>query len=229
MLEVYLSIWCGEVGKTWTCSFSCWTQQDANNSYIEWCALCSWESGSSELRRSALTPLHSLSAVCSLNGLRTYRLAPVWSFGPMQARGERLANVLLLPGSAWKKAKLGATQQSLARIVSGWPENVLVSLDLQLCASDIRSGGSERGRCRRGRSEIPHLPSKLHLFALFIGENGEKQKNTKKRRKTKKAKWRKWGKALRPHLHQPHLEPPKYRRFQKITCQLNQRAIGVDF
>ena len=31
-------------------------------------------------------------------------------------------------------------------------------------------GSSERGRCRRGRSEIPHFPSKLQSFALVPGE-----------------------------------------------------------
>ena len=32
------------------------------------------------------------------------------------------------------------------------------------------SGSSQRGRCRRGRSEIPHFPSKLQSFALVPGE-----------------------------------------------------------
>ena len=39
---------------------------------------------------------------------------------------------------------------------------------LPIC-SDLRSSGSfARGRCRRGRSEIPHFCSKLLLFALIL-------------------------------------------------------------
>ena len=37
-------------------------------------------------------------------------------------------------------------------------------------AKTVPSGSSERGRCRRGRSEIPHVPSKLQSFALVPGE-----------------------------------------------------------
>ena len=39
------------------------------------------------------------------------------------------------------------------------------------------SGSSERARCRRGRSEIPHFPSKLQSFALVPGEKRSKTKN----------------------------------------------------
>ena len=51
------------------------------------------------------------------------------------------------------------------------------------------SGSSARGRCRRGRSEIPHFCSKLQLFALV--KNEEKRRTKKeKRRKAKKSEER---------------------------------------
>ena len=53
------------------------------------------------------------------------------------------------------------------------------------------SGSSERGRCRRGRSEIPHFPSKLQSLALVPEEeakNEEKRRKAKKNEKNEKAK-----------------------------------------
>ena len=51
----------------------------------------------------------------------------------------------------------------------------------------LPSGSSERGRYRRGRSEIPHFPSKLQSFALVLGKQEKKRrKSEEKRRKTKK-------------------------------------------
>ena len=73
------------------------------------------------------------------------------------------------------------------------------------------SGSSERGRCRRGGSEIAHFPSKLQSFALVLGEMREKnEENEEKRRKAKKSEGnrmkndKKMGKSLGPHLQQPH-------------------------
>ena len=56
-------------------------------------------------------------------------------------------------------------------------------LDVSSSATLILSKGSfARGRCRRGRSEIPHFCSKLQSFAL----ERRKKRMTKKQRKTKK-------------------------------------------
>ena len=50
-----------------------------------------------------------------------------------------------------------------------------------------KSGSSARGRCRRGRSEIPHFCSKLQSFPLSSRRKRRKaKKNKEKRRKTKK-------------------------------------------
>ena len=89
---------------------------------------------------------------------------------------------------------------------------------------DQDSGSSERGRCRRGRSELPHFPSKLQSFALVPGEqakNEEKRrkakKNEKKRRKTKKnekakkneKKRKKWENSSDPIYTNPIKNLPK--------------------
>ena len=42
---------------------------------------------------------------------------------------------------------------------------------------------SQRGRCRRGRSEIPHFSSKLQLFALVLEKSGRKAKKSGKKGK----------------------------------------------
>ena len=66
-----------------------------------------------------------------------------------------------------------------------------VSLDMftpDLDNSPQRSGSFARGRCRRGRSEIPHFWSKLLLFALVLQEKRRKaEKNEEKQQKTKNA------------------------------------------
>ena len=49
------------------------------------------------------------------------------------------------------------------------------------------SGSSERGRCRRGRSEIPHFPVNCSRLRLFQKKRRKTKKNEKKRRKTKKS------------------------------------------
>ena len=67
-------------------------------------------------------------------------------------------------------------------------------------------GSFARGRCRRGRSEIPHFCSKLQSFALVLLENKRKAKKTKTK-KSEEQKNVKRGKFLRPHLHQAHEQP----------------------
>ena len=62
------------------------------------------------------------------------------------------------------------------------------------CGSLQESGSFARGRCRRGRSEIPHFCSNLQSFPLSSRRIPEKRRRTKrseekrekKRRKTKK-------------------------------------------
>ena len=44
----------------------------------------------------------------------------------------------------------------------------------------LKSGSSKRGRCRQGRSEIPHFSSRLQSFALVLG--GKTKKNEKNRK-----------------------------------------------
>ena len=56
------------------------------------------------------------------------------------------------------------------------------------------SGSFARGRCRRGRSEIPHFCSKLLLFALVLQEKQRKAKKKGKMRKKKGKMRRKRGK-----------------------------------
>ena len=48
-----------------------------------------------------------------------------------------------------------------------------------------KSGISERGWCGRGRSEIPHVSSKLQLFALVLGEWEKRAKKNEEKRKKK--------------------------------------------
>ena len=57
----------------------------------------------------------------------------------------------------------------------------------------VPSGSSERGRCRRGRSEFPYFTSKLRSFALVL-RIGEKRRKAKKNEKAKKKKKKKKGK-----------------------------------
>ena len=78
------------------------------------------------------------------------------------------------------------------------------------------SGSFARGRCRQGRSEIPHFCSKLQSFPLSsrsipekrrkklrkAKKSEEKQKKTKRRKTNNKRK--KMGNFLRRHLHQNH-------------------------
>ena len=45
----------------------------------------------------------------------------------------------------------------------------------------LRSGSSQRGRCRRGRSEIPHFSSKLQLFAPCSRIKRKKAKKSAKK------------------------------------------------
>ena len=70
-----------------------------------------------------------------------------------------------------------------------------------------KSGSFARGRCRRGRSEIPLFCSKFCCcLPLSLGEEEKSEEKRKKAKKcAKKRKMRKKrGKSLRPHLHQPH-------------------------
>ena len=69
----------------------------------------------------------------------------------------------------------------------------------------ITWGSSEQGRCRRGRSEIPHFPGKLQSFALVLREQekNEEERRTKKNEakqnsEEKQKKISKNGKSLRP-------------------------------
>ena len=49
------------------------------------------------------------------------------------------------------------------------------------------SGSFERGRCRWGRSEVPHIqPMKLHLFVLVLGQQREKQRKIKAKKNKKR-------------------------------------------
>ena len=49
------------------------------------------------------------------------------------------------------------------------------------------SGSFARGRCRRGRSEIPHFCSKLLLFALVLWEKKRQAKKNGKKKSEKKS------------------------------------------
>ena len=78
----------------------------------------------------------------------------------------------------------------------------LVNLGFSL----VKTEQSRKGRtgCRRGRSEIPHFPSKLQSFALVPGETKKSEekrrkakKNEEKRRKAKKKNEEKRRKATK--------------------------------
>ena len=79
------------------------------------------------------------------------------------------------------------------------------------------------GRCRRGRSEIPHLFCKLQQFALVLEERGGKRreatKNEEKRQNTKKG-----GSALQPHLH-----PTPLRTSPKRSCHVSGCHLAPPF
>ena len=51
---------------------------------------------------------------------------------------------------------------------------------LAICEIVAISGSFARGRCRRGRSEIPHFCSKLLLFALVLQQKQRKAKKNGK-------------------------------------------------
>ena len=71
------------------------------------------------------------------------------------------------------------------------PQSALKRPDLPVPICPYRSnlGSSERGRCRRGRSEIPHFSSKLQLFALVLkSEEKRRKKEEKKRKKTEETR-----------------------------------------
>ena len=81
------------------------------------------------------------------------------------------------------------------------------------------SGSSERGRCRRGRSEIPHFPSKLQSFAIVPGETKKSEENRRKAKKNEEKRKseenrKKWENSSDPIYTNPIKNLPKNEPFQ---------------
>ena len=127
-------------------------------------------------------------------GLRDFEslaICDLW-FGALRPKvfsGLRCFCALNLPGSNAKPYNGSEVPQGQSRQTINWHNNREV-------LHGVRADGVG--------VQFPFC-SKLQSFTLVVWENKRKAKKMRKnQRKTKKV-----GKCLRPHLHQPHQEPPK--------------------
>ena len=89
--------------------------------------------------------------------------------------------------------------------------------------SALTSGSSERGRCRRGRSEIPHFSVNGSRLPLFQENKKSEEKRKKRRKNENPSKKRKNGKIPpTPSTPTPlRTSQLRYTFFPKSTLQAN--------